>query len=125
MLRILLSIITIATFLFANKSISVAKDILNHKTNLLIDDEIAVDYYLLKHGVRANFINLDSHHKRTKDLIEYVFLMQGALIPDNNLFRNYFKDYFAIWHPKDLVGGDICLFDELRNDDITLIGLSI
>jgi len=62
-------------------------------------------------------------HKHTKDSIEYASLIQSALIPDNNLFRNYFKDYFAIWHPKDIVGGDIYLFEELRqnNDECLLM----
>jgi len=60
-------------------------------------------------------------HKHTRDSIEYAALIQGALIPDNTLFRNYFKDYFVIWHPKDTVGGDIYLFNELRNDDECLL----
>ena len=60
-------------------------------------------------------------HKQTRDSIEYAALIQGALIPDNNLLGNYFKDYFVIWHPKDTVGGDIYLFNELRNDDECLL----
>ena len=55
-------------------------------------------------------------HKHTKESIEYASLIQGALIPENEIFKKYFKDYFTIWHPKDLVGGDIYLFDELRHD---------
>ena len=60
-------------------------------------------------------------HKHTKESIEYASLIQGALIPDNKLFRNYFQDYFAIWHPKDLVGGDIYLFEELRDKNECLL----
>ena len=56
-------------------------------------------------------------HKHTKESIEYASLIQGSLIPDNEVFRRYFKEYFTIWHPKDVVGGDIYLFDELRNED--------
>lgn len=60
-------------------------------------------------------------HKHTKESIEYAALIQHALIPSNDLFRNYFSDYLTIWHPKDIVGGDIYLFEELRNEDECLL----
>jgi len=60
-------------------------------------------------------------HKHTRDSIEYASLIQGALIPDNKTFKTYFQDYFAIWHPKDTVGGDIYLFEELRSEDECLL----
>lgn len=60
-------------------------------------------------------------HKHTQSSIEYASLIQHSLIPSNDLFRKYFSDYFTIWHPKDIVGGDIYLFEELRNDDECLI----
>lgn len=60
-------------------------------------------------------------NKQTKASIEYAALIQSSLIPNFYLFRKYFKDYFTIWHPKDLVGGDIYLFEELRSDDECLL----
>jgi serine phosphatase RsbU (regulator of sigma subunit) len=56
-------------------------------------------------------------NKQMKDSIEYASLIQHALIPSNDLFRKYFSDYLTIWHPKDIVGGDIYLFEELRDDN--------
>jgi HAMP domain-containing protein len=64
---------------------------------------------------------VEEMHKHTRDSIEYASQIQGALIPDNELFRKYFKEYFTIWHPKDTVGGDIYLFEELRDDDECLL----
>ncbi len=64
---------------------------------------------------------IESIHKNTKDSIEYASLIQYAIIPDNELFRKYFSEYIAIWHPKDIVGGDIYLFDELRDDNECLL----
>jgi|GEM_PF-694610 len=64
---------------------------------------------------------IESSHKHTKDSIEYAALIQGALIPNNQLFINNFKDYFVIWEPKDTVGGDIYLFEELRDQDEYLL----
>lgn len=57
---------------------------------------------------------IEEIHKRTKDSIEYASLIQSSLIPEQNLFRKYFEDFFTIWHPKDIVGGDIYLFEQLR-----------
>jgi len=64
---------------------------------------------------------IESIHKHTKESIEYASLIQSALIPETKLFRNYFKDHFIIWYPKDTVGGDIYLFEELRNEDECLL----
>ncbi len=64
---------------------------------------------------------IEEAHKHIKDSIEYASLIQGALIPDSSKFKEYFKDYFTIWEPKDMVGGDIYLFEELRNNDECLL----
>jgi len=60
-------------------------------------------------------------HQQTKDSIEYASLIQRALIPSNELFQKYFSDYLTLWNPKDIVGGDIYLFEELRHDDECLL----
>ena len=60
-------------------------------------------------------------HKHTKDSIEYASLIQHALIPSNDAFKGYYEDYFTIWHPKDIVGGDIYLFIELAEKEESLL----
>lgn len=62
-------------------------------------------------------------HKNVTDSIEYASLIQHSLIPSNELFDKYFDDYFTFWSPKDIVGGDIYLFEELRDDDECLLML--
>jgi len=52
-----------------------------------------------------------------EDSIEYASHIQHSLVPNNELFRKYCDDFFVIWHPRDVVGGDIYLLEELRNDD--------
>ena len=66
-------------------------------------------------------LEIESIHKHTQDSIEYASLIQGALIPEQTLLKKYFKDYFTIWEPKDVVGGDIYLFEELREKDECLL----
>lgn len=64
---------------------------------------------------------IQESHKHTRESIEYAALIQGALIPENKIFRKYFKDYFAIWHPKDIVGGDIYLVEEINEDEVIIM----
>ena len=63
-------------------------------------------------------------NQHVKDSIEYASLIQSALIPSDESFEKYFKDYFSIWEPKDIVGGDIYLVEELRSDEECLIILA-
>lgn len=60
-------------------------------------------------------IDLENINKHTQESIEYASLIQHALVPENKMLKKYFEDYFVIWHPKDIVGGDIYLFEELRD----------
>ncbi len=64
---------------------------------------------------------IEEIHKHTRASIEYASLIQGALLPDKNLLNKYFEDYFVHWMPKDTVGGDIWLFNELRHSDECLL----
>ena len=68
----------------------------------------------------ATFNDITSSEKAQnyiEDSIEYASLIQHSLVPDNEVFRKYVDEYFVIWHPKDVVGGDIYLLEELRHDD--------
>jgi len=60
-------------------------------------------------------------HKNITDSIEYASLIQHSLIPENENIKNYFQDFFTIWYPKDIVGGDIYLFEELRDENECLL----
>ena len=60
-------------------------------------------------------------HRHTRESIEYASLIQKALIPEDDLFQKMFSDYFCLWHPKDLVGGDIYFFTQLRHEDECLL----
>ena len=66
-------------------------------------------------------LEIESMYAHTRESIEYASLIQGALIPESKLFNNYFQDYFSVWKPKDTVGGDVYLFEELRDKDECLL----
>ena len=60
-------------------------------------------------------------HKHTRDSIEYASLIQGALIPQKGVMEPFFKEHFVTWKPKDTVGGDIWLFEDLRHQDESIL----
>jgi len=60
-------------------------------------------------------------HKHTKESIEYASLIQGALIPDKQIFEHFFQDHFALWEPKDILGGDIYLMHQVNEDEVILM----
>ena len=64
---------------------------------------------------------IDALHKHTRESIEYASLLQGAILPDEQLMSNHFKDYFVHWLPKDTVGGDIWLFNEFGDENECLL----
>lgn len=60
-------------------------------------------------------------NKQLKDSIDYASLIQHSITPDHTVFREFFGDYFVLWYPKDVVGGDIYFFEEIREGEALLI----
>ena len=99
----------------SNSLVSMAKSIEESKRNLEIKiQERTADLEETKKEVEAM-------HRHTRDSIEYASLIQGALIPLKGSMEPYFKDHFVTWTPKDTVGGDIWLFEDLRHKDECLL----
>lgn len=74
-----------------------------------------------KRQVEEAKASLEELHKQMTDSIEYAALIQHALLPDSRKLRTIFDDYFAVWHPRDVVGGDIYLFDRLDEHRFLLL----
>jgi serine phosphatase RsbU (regulator of sigma subunit) len=64
---------------------------------------------------------IEAIHKSTQESIEYASLIQHALVPSDETMNSYFDEFFAIWQPRDVIGGDIYLFEGLRNEDEALL----
>jgi len=95
-----------------NKMIDTIEDLINN-----LDHKIASrtkDLTIAK-------IEIEETHKHIQDSIEYASLIQSALIPLEGAMLPYFKDHFVTWTPKDTVGGDIWLLNDLRHKDECLL----
>ncbi|PAJ72977.1 hypothetical protein CJF42_18430, partial [Pseudoalteromonas sp. NBT06-2] len=66
---------------------------------------------------------VELEHKKTTDSINYSSLIQHSILPDNAYFKNNFSDFFTIWKPRDVIGGDIYLFNEFeeRNECLLMV----
>lgn len=121
-----------------NKAQQIADGDVDSKIIVESSDEIgklASVFEHMRHSIKAlladlNLINSsleDKVHQRTEELhainksiedsINYASIIQSTLLPENTLLNNYFKEYFIIWHPKNIVGGDIYIFEEFSEDN--------
>lgn len=58
---------------------------------------------------------LESTHKKMTDSINYASLIQHSIIPEEKEFKSVFTDYFTLWTPRDVIGGDIYLLSDIPN----------
>ena len=89
--------------------------------NITSKKEVEVLKVNLEKKVQNRTKEIENIHKKTKDSITYASLIQKALIPQKEVLKPLFKDYFVTWIPRDTVGGDIWLFDDLRHKDECLL----
>lgn len=71
--------------------------------------------------LQASIKELEFLYGNLQDSITYAAQIQNAIIPPAGLLEKYFVEHFVLWEPKDTVGGDIYLFEELRHDDECLL----
>ncbi len=60
-------------------------------------------------------------NRQVMDSIQYASLLQAAILPDERAMARRLNDVFALWRPRDVVGGDFYIFRELG--DSFLIGV--
>jgi len=59
--------------------------------------------------------------QKITDSIKFSSLIQDALLPKNETISEYFSDFFVLWKPKDIVGGDIYQFLEREDDCLVFV----
>jgi len=91
---------------------------------ILDSDNEITEYLSLRYNLTDLEIakkRLETVNKNLKDSIEYASLIQNTFMAEEQALEKYFDEYFTIWEPKDIVGGDIYLFEELRTEDEALL----
>jgi len=59
--------------------------------------------------------------KSTQDNINYASLIQNAILPQKDIFDEFFDDSFVFWRPKDTVGGDIYIAQKLNDNEVLIM----
>lgn len=57
-----------------------------------------------------------------EDSINYASRIQRSVLPDETLFTALFEDYFILWEPRDVVGGDIYWANTWGDGVIMILG---
>ncbi len=65
----------------------------------------------LTQRLRETNKELETANHRVMQSIEYAQGIQRAFMPKQESITKHIKDYFIIWNPKDIIGGDIFWFE--------------
>jgi len=61
----------------------------------------------LENKVLERTKELNEKNAKIQDSIEYAKMIQQTILPDDAEISKTLKDYFIIWNPRDIVGGDL------------------
>ncbi len=70
--------------------------------------------------IEESYSQLEEKNELIMDSIRYASLIQQALLPDESTIDLALDEYFCIWEPKDIVGGDIYFFEQLNENEFLL-----
>jgi serine phosphatase RsbU (regulator of sigma subunit) len=62
--------------------------------------------------LQATHAQLADTHRQLTESIRYASLIQRVILPDRQLGERLRGQYFVVWHPRDVVGGDFYLYRE-------------
>lgn len=66
----------------------------------------------LEQQVAERTADLADSHRKTAESIRYASLIQSAIVPERALAEQFAGETYAVWLPRDVVGGDFYLFRE-------------
>jgi len=78
----------------------------------------------LKKEIRRRTIlekELAEVNKKITDSIAFASIIQQAFLPEPQEFHGYIREGFALWEPRDIVGGDIYFFNTLEDQSKAIL----
>jgi len=102
-------------------SLGVQKKLMTNNDNLsLLTNHInqtITDYSIIETQRKE----LSKVNRDINESIEYASFMQEAILPSLATLKNYSRDNFVYWKPRDIVGGDIYFVSELKSQNEIII----
>jgi tetratricopeptide (TPR) repeat protein len=73
--------------------------------------EKEAEIYRLKNvELKTAYEVIEEQNKNIIDSINYAKRIQGAVLPEEKVLRNFLTDFFIYWQPRDIVSGDFYWF---------------
>ncbi|WP_238456620.1 SpoIIE family protein phosphatase [Desulfotruncus arcticus] len=93
-------------------------------TNKLVNPyKKAVELNLeLEQKVLARTLELKEKNEKLTDSIDYARRIQKSVLPSSETLTEVFQDYFLIWQPRDMVGGDFYWIKKFSSGFFVAIG---
>ena len=79
--------------------------------------ELAMSFNKMTANLERSDKEIRQAHKEIQDSINYARRIQEAILPPTKLVKEYLKDSFILYLPKDVVAGDFYWFDT-QGDDV-------
>ena len=70
-----------------------------------------------KEEIESQKDQLELKNKQITDSISYAQTIQNAILPNEDLFKSFFEDYFILYRQKDIVSGDFYWMSKTIIDD--------
>ncbi len=83
---------------------------------------IQMDSKTLEHKVMERTRELNEKNKKIQDSIEYAKKIQQTILPEAGEISKTLKDYFVIWKPRDIVGGDLYWMKRFQDGFTIILG---
>ncbi|MCC5945527.1 MAG: SpoIIE family protein phosphatase [Bernardetiaceae bacterium] len=68
---------------------------------------------------------IDKKNKAIMSSIQYAKRIQRSLLPEDNFINSFFAEYFLLYKPRDIVGGDFYWFDKITKNNVNYWVLAI
>lgn len=102
----------------------VARGDLNQRVDFLGDFSLAFNSMieslrekrLIEQALARSHEALTEANTRIMDSIHYASSIQQAILPPSEALEPYIQDYFVLWEPRDIIGGDMYWFDGNENE---------
>lgn len=95
----------------------------------LISNKIANPYkraiqlnHEMERLVNERTIELKEKNQKIIDSIEYAKMIQESILPSPQEMKSIFEDYFLLWKPRDIVGGDFYYTKSFDSGSVFILG---
>ena len=96
------------------------------KTKEKLENEVEIRTHELSNAnieLEEQSVLIIEKNTKLTDSIEYASLIQNSILPKEKEISQYIKNFFIIWKPKDIVGGDLYWFFPISNSNNYIISV--